>query len=76
MGNVLRFLLILIGVGIVLMILRRALARRPEHRETTDATQRMVQCLHCGVHVLESEALFIGKQPYCSEAHRKIGPLR
>lgn len=76
MGNVLRFLLVLIGAAIALMILRQALARRRGRRQTHDAARRMVQCVHCGVHVPEPKALFIGKQPYCSEAHANAGPTR
>lgn len=34
------------------------------------APERMVTCVHCGVHLPESEGLTEGSRVYCCEAHR------
>lgn len=32
--------------------------------------ENMVRCSYCGVHLPESEALMVGGNYYCNEAHR------
>ncbi|MFH1989591.1 MAG: PP0621 family protein [Pseudomonadota bacterium] len=39
-----------------------------ERREP--APEKMVTCVHCGVHLPESEGIVDGDRVYCSEAHR------
>jgi uncharacterized protein len=42
---------------------------------TPAATETMVQCAHCGVHLPEGESIKDGHgQPYCNVAHRQAGP--
>lgn len=36
----------------------------------------MVRCAHCGVHVIESEALPSEQRWYCSRLHLEQGPRR
>ena len=74
MGQALRFLIIFIGIGVVLMVLRQTLAGRRKTEMPTPTATQMVQCVRCGVHVLESEALFEANQAYCSREHRDAGP--
>jgi uncharacterized protein len=71
MGQLLRIIIILIGVWLVLKILKRALA----HRQTPPPDQppsiaKMVACAYCGVHVPETEAIRDGDKRYCCEEHR------
>ncbi len=73
MGRLLHFLSYFIGAIAVLMVLRHAVTGRQKRRERSNITHPMVQCAHCGLHLPESEALFGGKQPYCTEAHRQAG---
>jgi uncharacterized protein len=43
-------------------------ARGPEH---------MVACVHCGIHLPESESLGDAEgRPYCCEEHRRLGGKR
>ena len=34
------------------------------------APEKMVACVHCGVHMPESEGVVAGDRVYCCEAHR------
>jgi len=34
------------------------------------ASEKMVECSHCGVHLPESESVMAGDRVFCSEAHR------
>lgn len=38
------------------------------------ATERIVECAHCGLNVPESEALQESGRFYCCDAHRLSGP--
>ena len=39
------------------------------------ATQAMLACAHCGMHLPQSEAqMDAAGRPFCSEAHRLAGP--
>ena len=44
-----------------------ATAQRPP---AAPATQDMVTCIHCGVHLPHDEAVTGTRGPYCSTAHR------
>lgn len=71
MGQLLRIIIILIGLWLVLTIVRRALVSRQKSRADKLSVAHMVVCAHCGVHVPESEAIRDGNRQYCSEEHRK-----
>lgn len=71
MGQLLRIIIILIGLWLVLTIVKRALAARQKPPADKPSVAHMVVCAHCGVHVPESEAIRNGNQRYCSEEHRK-----
>ena len=36
----------------------------------------MVECAHCGVHLPAADALPEGSRLYCSDAHRRLGPVQ
>ena len=71
MGQLLRIIIILIGLRLVLTIVKRALASRHKPPADKPSVAHMVVCAHCGVHVPESEAIRDGNKLYCSEEHRK-----
>jgi uncharacterized protein len=71
MGQLLRLVIILIGLWLVLQIVKRALASRQKPPLGKPAIAPMIVCAHCGVHVPESEAIRAGSKLYCSEEHRK-----
>ena len=48
---------------------RQALAPRPPAQ--TQGTPRMVKCLHCGIHVPESDATWVDDRSFCSEEHQR-----
>lgn len=47
-----------------------------QQTEDESATQSMVRCAHCGVHLPQSEAYFDGQHTYCSEGHMRLGPRK
>ena len=77
MGRLLKILIIAIAIGAILLLIRRALARRKLSsaalRTKPLATHQMVQCSHCGVHIPESQAIYDGTTPFCGEEHRRAG---
>ena len=75
MGQLLRILIIILGIGVILMALRQALPHHRDRRKkpADTAPRRMVQCVHCRVHVPESEVVFIGELAYCRQDHAKAG---
>ena len=71
-----RFLLI---VFVILLIVfwwreaRKPKVRDAEHKPKPAAKpQAMVRCAHCGLHVLEADAVVGAHGVYCSEAHRQV----
>ncbi len=44
----------------------------PGGRPTAGTTEEMVVCLHCGVHLPESEAVGSAAGWFCSDEHRKL----
>lgn len=36
----------------------------------------MVECAHCGLHLPVADAVPEGSRLYCSDAHRRLGPVR
>lgn len=70
MGKLLFFL---VGFGLVLWWLLRGKpgARDGSERKTSVAEERVLRCGHCGVHVPESEGVFVGERFFCGQAHRQ-----
>ncbi len=76
-----KYLLVILVVGIVLWAMfggsRRRRVQRDERRAASSGPQAMLACAHCGVHLPAPEAQFdADRRPYCSEAHRVAGPRR
>jgi uncharacterized protein len=52
---------------------RRILAS-PKRRPASEKEESMVACVHCGVHVPESDMVSdAAGRRYCSDEHRKLG---
>jgi uncharacterized protein len=76
MGQLLRIIIILIGLWLVLQIIKRALTARKNPSPDPSPIAKMVSCDHCGVHVPESEAIRDDNKLYCCEEHRKAAKQR
>lgn len=75
MGTLFRIAILLIAVGVVLMLLKRAWhKRRPP--ATPPAQADMLRCDHCGVFVPRSEAIAARGRHYCTSAHLDADRLR
>lgn len=69
-------ILVLLAIGLLLYIIINNLIRRSKRPYLeADTAEKTVRCEHCGVHVLESEAMQYHNQLFCStehlEAHRQ-----
>lgn len=76
-------LLLVLGVAAVLLTARGrgpsspAPPKRGKRADARGEPMPMLACVHCGVHLPQSEALIdAAGRPYCSEAHRLAGPRR
>jgi uncharacterized protein len=61
-------ILVLIAIALLLYIIIGNLLRKNK-KSPTIATQKMVKCEHCGVHVPEKESIQSGNDFFCSQAH-------
>lgn len=82
MGSFVKYLLVLLVVAFGLWALVSRL-RGPD-RGAPDAAPRksgaakpmeMVQCAHCGLHLAATDAVAEDSRLYCSDAHRRLGPV-
>jgi uncharacterized protein len=75
MGQLIKIIIIMIGVSVLLLALRRWLGGRNRDTEAqhANAVQSMVQCAHCGMYTPESQAISEGTHYYCNDAHRRLG---
>jgi len=85
MGGVLKFLVVLLVVGVAawFWLARSRIGRARRARRTPGAESdtsavagpaEMVACAHCGLHLPAADALEAGGRHYCSVAHRLLGP--
>ena len=71
-----RFLLIFFVILLIAFLWREA--RKPKARDAEQKRkpaakpQAMVRCAHCGLHLLEADAVPGARGVYCSEAHRQV----
>jgi uncharacterized protein len=67
-----KIILLLLGLLLVWWILK-GYRRRIDGNETTPpgASEDMVRCERCGVHLPRSESLVAGGKHYCSVEHRR-----
>jgi uncharacterized protein len=69
-------ILVLLAIGLLLYIIIGNLLRKSRKvPSTSTSSERMVRCEHCGLHIVEKEALQDNRQYFCStdhlEAHRQ-----
>lgn len=69
-------ILILLAIGLLLYIIIGNLIRKSKTPPSAAVgSERMVRCEHCGLHIVEKEALEDNRQYFCSsehlEAHRQ-----
>jgi uncharacterized protein len=75
-----KFLVVLLAVLLLLWLLfgrsraSRGESPRGKGARASAASEGMVACAHCGVHVPVSEALQRDGLSYCGAAHRDAGP--
>lgn len=82
MGSLVKYLLVLLVVAFGLWTLVSRL-RGPDRGASGAAPRKpgaanpveMVQCAHCGLHLAATDAVAEGSRLYCSDAHRRLGPV-
>lgn len=80
----LKILLVLLVVGIGVWSLvsrlrgpRRSDAKAPPGQPPAGTEPvTMVECAHCGLHLPAGDAVPDGSRLYCSDAHRRLGPVQ
>jgi uncharacterized protein len=71
----LKYLLLLLAIVLVYWLIRaqqRKRMRSGTNGEGRRATEDMVRCAHCGLHLPRSESLPAGTDFYCTPEHRRL----
>jgi uncharacterized protein len=64
-------LIFLIAVIVVVYLLLKSFLRQSPKRDKVEASEDMVRCSQCGVHLPKSESILSGGEYYCCDAHRR-----
>jgi uncharacterized protein len=69
-------ILVLLAIALLLYIIINNLLRKTRNNPPSAvSSEKMVRCEHCGLHIVETEALEDNRQFFCSnehlEAHRQ-----
>lgn len=64
-------ILILIAIGLLLYVIISNFLRKKRSSSLIES-EKMVQCKHCGLHILEQEAIQVSDEYYCSTEHVEI----
>jgi len=62
-------ILILIAIGLLIYVIIGNLLRKSRRSALPPVMGEMVRCDHCGLHILETEALKKAGQYYCCQEH-------
>ena len=62
-------ILVLIAIGLLLYVIINNMLRKRRNMGKSNIDQ-MVQCSHCGLHILEQEAIKSEGNFYCSDEHK------
>ena len=62
-------ILVLIAIGLLLYVIVNNMLRKRRSKTQSNIDQ-MVQCNHCGLHILEQEAIQSEGKFYCSDEHK------
>lgn len=63
-------------IAIAIWLYRRNKTRAASPKQSKHASQVMVRCAHCELHVLQQEALERAGNWYCSSQHLELGPRK
>lgn len=66
--------LLVVAIGVLLLAKRLRGSGVPPSGTRAQAPQAMVECAHCGLHLPAADALLEGRNVFCSEGHRRLGP--
>ena len=64
-------LLFLLAVAIVVYLLLKSYRRQEPRQDQSQASEEMVRCEQCGVHLPRSESFLAGGKFFCSDEHRR-----
>ncbi|MBT3504170.1 MAG: hypothetical protein HN475_00070 [Piscirickettsiaceae bacterium] len=64
-------ILVLIAIGLLLYMIIGSFLRKQKRQqlESESPAEKMVSCQHCGLHILEQEAVQAANKFYCSASH-------
>lgn len=63
-------ILVLLAIGLLLYIIISNLLRKTRQSpKSATSSEQMVRCEHCGLHIIEQEALEDNRQYFCSNEH-------
>ena len=65
-----RLLFLLAAIAVVYWLLKSYRKQSPK-QDVPPATEDMVRCAQCGVHLPKSESILVGGNFYCCDAHRR-----
>ena len=72
MRTLILFFLLLAGIYFARRLLARTSEGLRKRQPRHPASERMVACAHCGLHVPESEAVIVDGVGFCSPEHRRL----
>ena len=64
-------LFFLLAVAIVVYLLLKSYRRQEPRQDQSQASEEMVRCEQCGVHLPRSESFLAGGKFFCSDEHRR-----
>lgn len=64
-------LIFLFAIVAVVYLLLRSYLKQPPKPAAPETSEEMVRCVQCGVHLPKSEAILVGGECFCCEAHRR-----
>lgn len=80
MGKYVLWAIVILGALLVARMIAhrsaaKSLAKTPSPTQQPDsgASEIMVRCAHCGIHLPQSEALLVEGRTWCSQEHLKLG---
>lgn len=73
MGKLILLLLVALAAFVIFKGLKAPRGPRSPDRSADAASERMVTCERCGVHLPESDSVRADGKYFCSEEHRRLG---
>ena len=70
-SNMGKILLLAIAVWLIFKVLKQYTQSVNKTEEPQSASEDMVKCAHCGIHLPKSDSLLIKGEFFCCEAHSK-----